>query len=615
MRFSEPGSKGFLLHNLLLIAASASAQSNLEQTNATSSSQNNTNSAGNPEGASVATYSGTQTLTIGPTLTTTLYGGTLTTTVSATLPTGGSLTTVSSGSSTNSYYVYSTAASSLELGGGASLCFNCCLWPCIVTGVQAAATPSPELLLARINRARQVTGAGTSPETCPTAQPGTGTTTVFRVVSTLTRCDAQPVCPSPGWGIIRQSNVPGASTIVTGNGQGTTSFVQFPTTGISSSMSSNPANSSPGSSGNSGNSVRASSSVGPSTATSGAASSTGPPTPPNTALPTCPYSSGAVFTDYYGSQYRIQCDTLFTNTIISTQNQTRISDCIIACDKYTRDNIGGAKCVGVSWISGQANDNCLLFDGSNGVPKPGTNSATLLTGLVTPPGTGGNDTSPSGVLTSIGSVITPTAVITSPPETDPSYTSTDYGVSTAVSTVIGTDGVTSLVTYSVTTAISRHVVNRLVTTLTVTATTVSVSMGISYIVSYIVSTAAGLTQTLQLGAGATVTIHDTTTLGVQTVFAGPTVTTYGGTRTETTTVGTAGTQTIHDISFAPTETTTIYVYPSKSVSSSYCRPFPTEYLHGAVPVKKRDNGVVEGLVDIGSYAPMLDRGDKPRALY
>ncbi|KAK5715317.1 hypothetical protein LTR17_016833 [Elasticomyces elasticus] len=625
MRFSEPGSKGFLLHNLLLVAASASAQSNLEQTNATSSNQNNTIIAGNPDGASIATYSGTQTLTIGPTLTTTLYGGTLTTTVFATLPTGGSLTTVSSGSSTNSYYVYSTAASSLELGGSASLCFDCCLWPCIVTGVQAAATPDPELLLARINRARQVTGAGTSPGTCPTAQPGTGTTTIFRVVSTLTRCDAQPVCPSPGWGIIGQSNVPGASTIVTGNGHGTTSFVQFPTSGISPPVGSNPVNSSPGSSRDSVHASssglsstatsRAASSTGPSsTATSGAASSTGSPTEPNTALPTCPYSSGAVFTDYYGSQYRIQCDTLFTNNIISTQTQTRLSECIIACDKYSRDNIGGAKCVGASWISGQTNDNCLLFDGSNGVVSRGTHSATLLTGLVTPPGTGGNDTSPSGVLTTIGSVITPTAIITSPPETDP-YTSTDYGVSTAVSTVVGTDGVTSVVTYGVTTAISRHVVNRLVTTLTVTATTVSVSMGISYIVSYIVSTAAGPTQTLQLGAGATVTIHDTTTLGIRTVFAGPTVTTYGGTRTETTTVGTAGTQTLHDISFAPTETTTVYLYPSSSVRSSYCRPFPTEYLHGAVPVRKRDIGAVEGLVDIGSYAPMLERGDKPRALY
>ncbi|KAK3642264.1 hypothetical protein LTR56_010841 [Elasticomyces elasticus] len=608
MRFCEHGSKGFLLHNLLFFATFASAQSNPEQTNAASSNQTNTNSTGNP---SVATYSGTQTVTIGPTLTTTLYGGTLTTTVFATLPTGGSLTTVSSGSSTNSYYVYSTAASSLELGGGASLCFDCCLWPCIVTGMQAAATPSPEFLLARINRARQVTGAETSLGTCPTAQPGAGTTTIFRVVSTLTRCDAQPVCPSPGWGIIGQSNIPGASTIVTGNSHGTTSFVQFPTTSASSPMSLNPANSGPGSSRGS---VRASSRVVLNTATSGAASSTGPPTPPNTALPTCPYSSGAVFTDYYGSQYRIQCDTLFTNTIISTQTQTRLSECIIACDKYSRDNIGGAKCAGASWISGQADDNCLLFDGSNGVPTRGTHSATLLTGLVTPPGNGGNDTSPSGVLTSIGSVITPTAIITSPPETDP-YTSTVYGVSTAVSTVVGTDGHTSLITYGVTTAISQHVVNRLVTTLTVTATTVSVSMGISYIVSYIVSTAAGPTQTLQLGAGATVTIHDTTTLGIRTVFAGPTVTTYGGTRTETTTVGTAGTQTIHDISFAPTETTTVYIYPSSSVSSSYCRPFPTEYLHGAVPVKKRDTGVIEGLVDIGTYAPMLDRNDKPRALY
>lgn len=145
-------------------------------------------------------------------------------------------------------------------------------------------------------------------------------------------------------------------------------------------------------------------------------------------------------------------------------------------------------------------------------------------------------------------------------------------------------------------------------------------MGVSYIVSYIVSTAAGATQTVQLGAGATVTVHDGPTVtseGIRTIFAGPTVF-VGGTVTESTTAG-GETQTIHDVSTvvstAPTETTTVYLYPTSSSSSGYCRPFPTEYLHGAVPVKKRDRIGVDGLVDIGGYAAMPVVGDKPRALY
>lgn len=49
---------------------------------------------------------------------------------------------------------------------------------------------------------------------------------------------------------------------------------------------------------------------------------------------------------------------------------------------------------------------------------------------------------------------------------------------------------------------------------------------------------------------------------------------------------------------APTETTTVYVFPTSSSYSSFCRLYPTEYLNGRVPVRKAKRGV-EGLMDIG----------------
>ncbi|KAI7416355.1 hypothetical protein D0859_09036 [Hortaea werneckii] len=582
------------LCGLLSLAAYASAQSSI----AAPYDQPALNANANSD---------TQTLTVGPTLTTTLSignGATVTvqpvTTLLANFPVGGSMTAVANGSSTDSYYVYSTYASSLDMGSGGavSLCFDCCLWPCITSGIQPQPTGMPNRLAefgaGAVNRAGLGAGrAVTVPATCPTVVSGTGTTTIY-TTHTLTRCDEQPVCPNPGWGIIGQPNSteayhPGASTVYTTNANGTTSFVQIPTTrsamSVTASMTSGVASSVPSSQSIApGLSSAQSSGGGTGTSTtaysglsSQAPTASSSPTSPSPALPTCPYSDGEVFTDYYGSQFSIQCDVVFTDPILDTQTQVQLSDCILACDKYNRDNIGGAQCQGASRISGQSEDNCLIFEGNTPTPRPGTWSATLVGYVPTPPAGDGNDTVPEepDPITSIGSIITP---------------STQYGP-------------------------DYTPINRLVTTETVTATTVSVSIGVSYIVSYIISTVAGATQTyisyivstatapgptqtetLQLGAEATATIYN----------PGPTVTTYADrTVTQTATlVGPGGTETLREISTAlvtttaPTETTTVYVFPTSSSYSSFCRLYPTEYLNGRVPVRKAKRGV-EGLVDIG----------------
>ncbi|RMY50418.1 hypothetical protein D0863_14882 [Hortaea werneckii] len=580
------------LCGLLSLAAYASAQSSI----AAPYDQPALNANANSD---------TQTLTVGPTLTTTLSignGATVTvqpvTTLLANFPVGGSLTAVANGSSTESYYVYSTYASSLDMGSGGavSLCFDCCLWPCITSGIQPQPTGMPNRLAEfgadAVNRARLGAGrAVTVPATCPT------------VVS--------------GWGIIGQPNStdvyhPGASTVYTTNANGTTSFVQIPTTrsamSVTASMTNGVASSVPSvqssapglsSAQSSGGSTVITGTATSTTASSGLSSqaptASSSPTSRSPALPTCPYSDGEVFTDYYGSQFSIQCDVVFTDPVLDTQTQVQLSDCILACDKYNRDNIGGAQCQGASWISGQSEDNCLIFEGTTPTPRPGTWSATLIAYVPTPPAGDGNDTVPEepDPITSIGSIITP---------------STQYGP-------------------------DYTPINRLVTTETVTATTVSVSIGVSYIVSYIISTVAGATQTyisyivstatapgptqtetLQLGADATATIYN----------PGPTVTTYADrTVTQTATlVGPGGTETLREISTAlvtttaPTETTTVYVFPTSSSYSSFCRLYPTEYLNGRVPIRKAKRGV-EGLVDIGgrgvAAAPVP--GSRPRGVF
>ena len=418
--------------------------------------------AQSPLAANINPYSNelTHTLTIAPTHTTTLSLGpdaTITeqpiTTLFQNLPAGGSLTSVANGSSTDSYYVYATYASSLDLGSGGaiSLCYDCCLWPCVASGMPAKPTGEPNRLaeLGAVNRlglaaGRAGIGAGravtTWPAICPTVWPGTGTTTVY-TTHTLTRCDEQPVCPNPGWGIIGQPNsttveYPGASTVYTTNANGTTSFVVIPTTtttsagisippsmtaGPTSGVATSGASSTPGGS----SSVPgAASSILPSSIITPAASSPASLTSPPTTLPTCPYSDGATFTNYYGSQFLIRCGVIFTDTLLDTQTQTQLSDCITACDKHNRDNIGGARCAGASWVSGRETDNCLLFDGATPSPQPGTWSAELIADVPTPPDGGdgsGNDTEPVEPISSIGSIITPTAPYGRHPPAFPSF--------------------------------------------------------------------------------------------------------------------------------------------------------------------------------------------------
>ena len=331
-----------------------------------------------------ATYSGTQTLILSPTLTTMLYGATLplqpTTTLFATLPAGGSVATVSSGSATNSYYFYSTAVSSLDLGSNTVLCHTCCLWPCILTAAQSTATPVHRQRQGLTNRERLIEKATSGSGNCPIAWPGAGTTTIF-TTTTLTHCNAISMCPSSGWAIVTQTNISGASTVYTSNSKGSTSFIQISTTSGASH--------------------------GSNTATSTSASSATPSS-------TCPYAPGSTVTDYYGSQYEIECDTIFINNVISTQTLPDLIDCMSACDKYSRDNIGGAQCKGASFISTQSSNNCLLFDGSTGTAQKGAYSASLLNGLVTPTG-GPNNTTTTTALTTLGSIVTPTTILTNPP--------------------------------------------------------------------------------------------------------------------------------------------------------------------------------------------------------
>ncbi|QIW95440.1 hypothetical protein AMS68_000958 [Peltaster fructicola] len=264
--------------------------------------------------------------------------------------------------------------------GSASLCFTCGITPTVVTDPTGSVT-----------------------RTCSTAL--VGTTTVFTTV-TITSCGPQPTCPASGYVIVGPSqDYPGQQVVTTtGRSGGLITYTQIP------SSTSTPASS-----------------------TTSAA----------TAQPSCPRSDGSIYTDSMGVQYKIYCDTVFTDPVLDTQTQSTLSGCIASCDMYNIKTFNlGTQCFGISWYEDLAIDNCLLKSGITPVPSMGIDSGALLYPQSAPnntsSGTGGSgaasNTGPGGY----GTVTYTTSV---PPTTEIStYTTTAPASTITIFSTIYTNG-------------------------------------------------------------------------------------------------------------------------------------------------------------------------------
>lgn len=270
-----------------------------------------------------------------------------TTTVVSTIRPGGKYTSVSSGS----YYVYTTiptasgASNSTAVGSGASLCFTCALTPTVVpSGYSDSGYGAIGATLTR---------AGTC-----TPRPGTGTTTFF-TTHTVTGCPAISVCPASGYLF---GGVTGAGATVvttTDKNHNPITYTQIPTKTSPSSSAASAIDS--------------------------------------TSLPTCPGSAGKIFSSQMGMQYKIDCGVYFTDETLSdgTSTQESLTGCIIACDAYNvLSFMIASPCLGVSYLTTQQKNNCLLKTGVASEPRAGVDSAQLLSPYQGP--TGGNGTAGSG---------------------------------------------------------------------------------------------------------------------------------------------------------------------------------------------------------------------------
>lgn len=333
-----------------------------------------------------------------------------TTTLLSTLPPGGSITTVSNGSQTGSYYIYTTTPSSALQSGGAgggctaSICFDCCIVPTVVEDCGGSLTSSSGSIVgsdAPTGSGSLITATAGGSGTCrPYIIPGTGTTTVF-TTHTITSCGPQSICPNPGYGVIGGStSYPGATIVTTTNSNGNSiTYTAIPTGGQGGSGSSGS-----GDNGTSGNGSGGSGSGG----YGGSGSNNG-------TLPTCPLADGSSYIDSMGSQYIIQCGILYTDRTLDTKTQPRLTDCMASCDMYNVMNMAASEedlCLGISWIEGQASDNCLLKAGSTSVKMPETHSARLTKRPTTPGGGGWGSGSGNGGgtvgITSVSGVATAT---------------------------------------------------------------------------------------------------------------------------------------------------------------------------------------------------------------
>ncbi|TKA83791.1 hypothetical protein B0A55_00056 [Friedmanniomyces simplex] len=341
-----------------------------------------------------------------------------TTNIMTTLPSGGSYTSGPSGS----HYVYTTGPSSSGPGGSACLCYTCALTPTVVTDGSCATQGGA-------GGTGMISGSGlTYASTCkPT--PGTGTTTVF-TTQTITSCGMPMTCPASGYGVIGGSATQsGAIIVTTTNGAGQTiTYTQIPTGAGSGGTGGNG-----GGSGNGG---------GPGATQVITVSGTTITTTASTALPTCPYNQGELYTDSMGMNYYIECNTLFTDTTLDTQTQSSLAACVASCDLHnTLTFYMASQCLGVSWYSMQSTGNCLLKSGGTGIFQEGVHSARLTTPYGGPGS--GNGTGGSCIGGGGGGGGTVIGTMTAPPSlttyvTGGQTTTIVRGGSTVVSQVGGT---------------------------------------------------------------------------------------------------------------------------------------------------------------------------------
>lgn len=319
----------------------------------------------------------------------------------STLPPGGSFTSESSGA----FYVSSSTptpsgnAPSNNTGGDACICYTCALTPTIVPGCTNG--PAPDY-------GNVDTMPPVSRGTC-TPRPGTGTTTMF-ATTTITSCGVGSICPAPGY-VIGGGNTTRSGDVILSttdkNGNSVT-YTQIPNTSPAST-----------------------------TRTSGGGG--GPPaTTPGTGenpLPTCPYADNTIFTSPMGNLYSVSCNMLFTNEVLERRTSPSLATCINLCDMFnTLSFMIPSPCLGVSWYSNQAEDNCLLKAGSTGVYHEGVWSARLVTPYQGPGG--GNGTGPGGNGTGVTTVIGGYTTVTAPPVVS-TYISNGQ---TVVQTVTGPGG-------------------------------------------------------------------------------------------------------------------------------------------------------------------------------
>ena len=112
-------------------------------------------------------------------------------------------------------------------------------------------------------------------------------------------------------------------------------------------------------------------------------------------LPTCPYADNTVFTSPMGNLYQIGCDLLFTDDDLERRTTPSLATCISLCDmSNTMSFMIPSPCRGVSWLSEQEADNCLLKTGNTGIYRRNVWSAKLITPYQGPGG--GNGTGPGG---------------------------------------------------------------------------------------------------------------------------------------------------------------------------------------------------------------------------
>lgn len=135
----------------------------------------------------------------------------------------------------------------------------------------------------------------------------------------------------------------------------------------------------------------------------------------STSQPTCPYAAGELYIDAMGQGYYIQCNTFFTNdTIGEPRTATSIAACVSACDMYNVMSFqSGSQCLGVSWLSNQTTNNCLLKRSTHGVYVGGIDSAFLTTPYSPPQnGTSGGNGGGGGFGTTIIGTMTPAPIVT-----------------------------------------------------------------------------------------------------------------------------------------------------------------------------------------------------------